>query len=156
MAPVSLICHTPIVIIGQHVNWSSFHNEMSKTTSFGVSLIISEQVLARCWHLLAFMKATNLLLGRCSGYLFIGPNRGQNNIVHSLPVIVKWVPTFLVTFLLLLNSHVRIYVDSTKIMSVRRNGGKARQLSKLVFHGMWWAHTMVRWRRLAGTSTMVR
>jgi hypothetical protein len=29
--------------------------------------------------------------------------------------------TFLVMFLLLSNSRVRIYVDSTKIMSVRRN-----------------------------------
>jgi hypothetical protein len=38
------------------------------------------------------------------------------------------VPTFLVPF----NSHVHIYVDSTKIMSVRQNGGKAKQLPKLV------------------------
>jgi hypothetical protein len=66
-------------------------------------------------------------------YLFIGPLRGQN-FVHSLHL--KWVPTFLVPFLLLPNSRVRIYVDSTKIMSVCRNGGKAKQLPKLVIHGM--------------------
>ena len=46
------------------------------------------------------------------------------------------VSTFLVPFLLLLNSRVHIYVDSTKIMSVRQNGGKAKQLPKLVIHGM--------------------
>jgi hypothetical protein len=65
-------------------------------------------------------------------YLFIGPNRGQNS-VHGLPL--KWAPTFLVTFLLLPNLRVRIYVDSTKIMSVRRNGGKSKQLPKLVSMG---------------------
>jgi hypothetical protein len=64
--------------------------------------------------------------------LFIGPNRGQNS-VHGLPL--KWAPTFLVTFLLLPNSRVRIYVNSTKIMSVRRNGGKSKQLPKLVSMG---------------------
>jgi hypothetical protein len=66
------------------------------------------------------------------GYLFIGPNRGQNS-VHGLPL--KWAPTFLVTFLLLPNLRVRIYVDSTKIMSVRQNGGKSKQLPKLVSMG---------------------
>ena len=65
-------------------------------------------------------------------YLFIGPLRGQN-FVHSLHL--KRVPTFLVPFLLLPNSSVRIYVDSTKIMSVRQNGGKAKQLPKLVIMG---------------------
>ena len=54
---------------------------------------------------------------------------------HSLPQ--KWVSMFIVPFLLLPNSRVRIYVDNTtKIMSVRRNGGKAKQLPKLVIHGM--------------------
>jgi len=39
-----------------------FHDEMSKTTSFGVSdWVISERVLTRWWHLVVFMKATNLL-----------------------------------------------------------------------------------------------
>jgi hypothetical protein len=67
-------------------------------------------------------------------YLFIGPLCGQN-FDHSLPQ--KWVSMFIVPFLLLPNSRVRIYVDNTtKIMSVRRNGGKAKQLPKLVIHGM--------------------
>ena len=39
-----------------------FHDEMSETTGVGVSdWVISEQVLARWWRLVAFMKATNLL-----------------------------------------------------------------------------------------------
>ena len=51
---ISLICHTPIVIRGQHV--------MSETTSVGVSnRAISECVLAQWWPSVAFMKATNLL-----------------------------------------------------------------------------------------------
>ena len=36
-------------------------------------------------------------------------------------------------------------------MSIRWKGGKA---SKLVSRGMWWAHTMVRWWRLNGTSAI--
>jgi hypothetical protein len=39
-----------------------FHDEMSETTSVGMSgWVISERVLARWWHLVAFMKATYLL-----------------------------------------------------------------------------------------------
>jgi hypothetical protein len=39
-----------------------FHDEIAKTTGFGVSLLmLSERVLARWWHLVAFKKATNLL-----------------------------------------------------------------------------------------------
>ena len=39
-----------------------FHDEMSETTGVGVSdWVISEQVLARWWRLVAFMKATILL-----------------------------------------------------------------------------------------------
>ena len=43
-------------------------------------------------------------------YLFIGPLRGLN-FVHGLHL--KWVPTFLVNFLLLPNSRVRMYVRCT-------------------------------------------
>jgi hypothetical protein len=45
-------------------------------------------------------------------YLFMGPLLGQNS-VHGLHL--KWVPTFLVKFLLLLNSHVRMYVGCTEM-----------------------------------------
>ncbi len=39
-----------------------FHNEIAKTTGVGVSLLmLSERVLAQWWHLVPFMKATNLL-----------------------------------------------------------------------------------------------
>jgi hypothetical protein len=38
-----------------------FRDEMSETTGVGVpDWVISEQVLARWWRLVAFMKATNL------------------------------------------------------------------------------------------------
>ena len=62
MLLISLICHTPIVIGGQHVNSSPFHDEMSETTGVGVSdWVILERVLNQWWHLVAFMKAMNLL-----------------------------------------------------------------------------------------------
>ena len=39
-----------------------FHDEMSEPTGVGVSLLmLLEQVLARWWCLVAFMKATNFL-----------------------------------------------------------------------------------------------
>jgi hypothetical protein len=39
-----------------------FYDEMSETTSIGVSgWVILERVLAQWWRLVAFMKATNLL-----------------------------------------------------------------------------------------------
>ena len=39
-----------------------FHDEMSETTSIGMSdWAIWERVLARWWRLVAFMKAANLL-----------------------------------------------------------------------------------------------
>jgi hypothetical protein len=39
-----------------------FHDEMSETTGVGMSvLLITEQVLARWWRLVAFLKAMNLL-----------------------------------------------------------------------------------------------
>ena len=43
-------------------------------------------------------------------HLFIGPLRGKN-IVLSLHL--KWVPTFIAIFFLLLNSHVRMCVRCT-------------------------------------------
>ncbi len=63
MLLVSLIYHTPIVIRGQHVNWSSFSrwNNVRNNQSWHVPFIISEQVLIRWWCLVALMKATNLL-----------------------------------------------------------------------------------------------
>ena len=61
MLLISLICHTPIVIRGQHVTGALFHDEIAKTTGVGVSLLmLLERVLARWWRLVAFMKATNL------------------------------------------------------------------------------------------------
>jgi hypothetical protein len=40
-----------------------FHDETAETTGVGLSvLMLSERVLARWWRLVAFMKATNLLL----------------------------------------------------------------------------------------------
>ena len=62
MVPVSLICHTPIVIRGQHVNWSSFSQcNVRINRRWCVRLVISGRVLAQWWCLVAFMKATNLL-----------------------------------------------------------------------------------------------
>ncbi len=59
MLLISLICHTPIVIRGQH---ALFHDEIAETTGVGVSLLmLSEGLLAQWWRLVAFMKATNLL-----------------------------------------------------------------------------------------------
>jgi hypothetical protein len=59
---VSLICHTPFVIKGQHVNWSSFsQRNVRNNRSWCVPFIISEQMLVQWWRLVAYMKATNLL-----------------------------------------------------------------------------------------------
>ncbi len=62
MLLISLICHTPIVIRGQHVNWSPFSRWNRRNNQrWRVRSMLSERVLARWWHLVAFMKATNLL-----------------------------------------------------------------------------------------------
>jgi len=37
-----------------------FHDEIEETTGVGVTLMLSERVLARWRRLVAFMKATNL------------------------------------------------------------------------------------------------
>ena len=59
---VSLICHTPFVIKGQHVNWSSFsQRNVRNNRSWCAPFIISEQMLVQWWRLVAYIKATNLL-----------------------------------------------------------------------------------------------
>ena len=61
-------------------------------------------------------------------YLFIGPLRGQY-FVHALHLI--WVPTFLVDFLLLPNSRVRMYVRCTVKTPKGGNGEKTNNLPNL-------------------------
>ena len=60
---------------------------------------------------------------------------------------------FLAIFFLLLNSRVRMYVD---ILSGHFAGHPTYPQNWSSMGVMGSAHTMVRWRRLAGTSAMVR
>jgi len=59
---ISLICHTPIVIRGQHVNWSPISRwDVRNNRRWRDPFVILERVLARWWCLVTFMKAMNLL-----------------------------------------------------------------------------------------------
>ena len=61
-------------------------------------------------------------------YLFIGPLHGQK-FVHGLHL--KWVPTILVKFLLLLNSHERLYVQCNVKTLFGQSGGKSKNCPNL-------------------------
>ena len=62
MLLISLVCHTPIAIRGQHVNLSPFSGwNVRNNWCWCVQLMLSERVLACRWCLVAFMKAMNLL-----------------------------------------------------------------------------------------------
>ena len=101
-----------------------------------------------CWSAQLLSNHSNWMF-----YLFFGPINGQN-FVHSLHL--KWVPMFLAILFLLLNSHVRMYVRCTVKYLFGSFSGSSNLSPKLRWWDLWWAHTMDHWRRLAGTSTMVR
>ena len=71
MLLISLICHNPIVIRGQHVNLSSFSRwNVRNNRSWCVPFLILEWVLTRWRCLVAFVKgdARGILQVHCNGH----------------------------------------------------------------------------------------
>ena len=89
MLLISLICHTPIVIRGQHVNWRSFSRwNVRITRRWHVRLVLSERVLTR-WR-----KLQTSSIRWCTWYRIVvsrWPSKRPAKCVHYVASSFWWL-----------------------------------------------------------------